>query len=90
MLAMTYMYAGEMEFGMTQARKCFENLVDKGYYWNQPCIIQAETGARISGYDYYQNMMLWSVPAALEKSDLRGPCKPGKFIDLIIQAARSA
>ena len=90
MLAMTYMYAGEMEFGLTQARKCFENLVDKGYYWNQPCIIQAETGARISGYDYYQNMMLWSVPAALEKSDLRGPCKPGKFIDLIIHAAKSA
>jgi uncharacterized protein (DUF608 family) len=84
------MYAGETEFGLEQARKCFENLVDRGYYWNQPCIIQAATGERMSGYDYYQNLMLWSVPAALEKSDLRGPCMHGHFADLIIEAGKSA
>jgi uncharacterized protein (DUF608 family) len=90
MLAMTYMYAGDMEFGLEQARKCLENLLNKGYYWNQPCIVQAATGERISGYDYYQNLMLWSVPAAVEGKDLHGPCAPGGVVDRVIEAGRKA
>lgn len=87
MLAMTYMYAGEMEFGLEQARRCMHNLMAKGYTWDQPCIVQAKTGERISGYDYYQNMMLWSLPAALEGQDLSGPCKPGGLVNRVMQAA---
>jgi uncharacterized protein (DUF608 family) len=90
MLAMTYMYAGEVEFGLEQARRCMHNLVQKGYTWNQPCIIEAATGERISGYDYYQNMMLWSLPAAIEGTNLQGPCSPGHLVDLIIKAGRAA
>jgi uncharacterized protein (DUF608 family) len=90
MLAMTYMYAGEMEFGLDQARLCTENLVKKGYYWNQPCIVQAATGERISGYDYYQNCMLWSLPAAVVGKDLKGPCAPGGLVDRVIEAGRKA
>jgi non-lysosomal glucosylceramidase len=90
MLAMTCIYAGEEEFGLEQARRCIANLVEKGYYWNQPCIIEAATGGRISGYDYYQNMMLWSLPAAIEQADLRGPCSEGGLVDLIIKAGKTA
>lgn len=90
MLAMTYIYAEEEEFGLEQARRCIANLVDKGYYWNQPCIIQAATGERISGYDYYQNMMLWSLPAAIEHTDLHGPCLDGGLVDRMIKAGRTA
>jgi non-lysosomal glucosylceramidase len=90
MLAMTYIYSGEKTFGLEQARRCVANLMDKGYYWNQPCIVQAATGERISGYDYYQNMMLWSVPAAIEHTDLRGPCSKGGLVDLVIEAGRTA
>ena len=87
-LAMTYIYAGETDFGVEQARRCLFNLIEKGYTWNQPCIVEASTGERISGYDYYQNMMLWSLPAALENADLRGPCAPGGLVDKVIQAGR--
>ena len=88
MLAMTYMYAGEMDHGVEQARRCLFNLIQKGYTWNQPCIVEASTGERMSGYDYYQNMMLWSMPAALENADLRAPCAPGGLVDRVLQAGR--
>jgi uncharacterized protein (DUF608 family) len=90
MLAMTFIYAGETEFGLEQARRCLFNLIEKGYTWNQPCIVQAATGERISGYDYYQNMMLWALPAAIENADLHGPCAPGGLVDRMIQAGSKA
>ena len=90
MLAMTYMYAGELSFGLEQARRCLHNMVQKGYTWNQPAIVQAATGERVSGYDYYQNMMLWSLPAALEAQDLAGPCASGGLVDRVIQAGKRA
>jgi uncharacterized protein (DUF608 family) len=89
-LAMTYIYAGETDFGVEQARRCIFNLIEKGYTWNQPCVVQAATGERMSGFDYYQNMMLWALPAALEGADLRGPCAPGGLVDRMIQAGRKA
>jgi len=62
----------------------------KGYTWNQPCIVQAATGERIGGYDYYQNLMLWALPAALAGEDLAAPCAPGGLVDRIIAAGREA
>lgn len=88
MLAMTYMYAGEREFGLELARRCMHNLMAKGYTWNQPCIIRADTGERISGYDYYQNLMLWSVPAAAEGKDLVGAYATGGLVDRVLRAGR--
>lgn len=90
MLAATYIYAGETDFGLEQARLCLFNLIEKGYTWNQPCIVQAATGERISGYDYYQNLMLWALPAALDHAGLPGPCAPGGLVDRIIQAGSKA
>jgi len=89
MLAMTYIYAGEEVFGLEQARRCLQNIVQKGYTWNQPCVVQAATGERISGYDYYQNMMLWSLPAALERQNLAGPCAQGGLVDRVIRAGKN-
>jgi uncharacterized protein (DUF608 family) len=86
MLAMTYIYAGEADFGLEQARRCLYNLVQQGYTWNQPCIVQAATGKRISGYDYYQNLMLWALPAAVENVDLREACASGGLVDRVIKA----
>jgi uncharacterized protein (DUF608 family) len=86
MLAMTYMYAGEVDFGIEQARRCMHNLLQKGYTWNQPCIVQAATGERMSGYDYYQNMMLWSLPAAIAGTHLGIPSAKGGLVDRVIAA----
>jgi len=32
-----------------------------------------DTGERTYGNDYYQDMMLWSLPAALERKDFGAP-----------------
>jgi uncharacterized protein (DUF608 family) len=91
MLAMTYMYNGEPEFGIELARRVWHNLVClQGYTWDMPNIMRGDldTGERVLGNDYYQDMMLWSLPAAIANRDLSDPAKPGGFVARIIQAAR--
>jgi uncharacterized protein (DUF608 family) len=93
MLAMTYMYHGQTEFGLELARRCWENIVCRQRLaWDQPNFFRGDldTGERDFGNDYYQNMMLWSLPAALAGQDLRGPCQAGGLVDRIIQAGRAA
>jgi hypothetical protein len=46
----------------------------------------ADTGQRAFGADYYQNMMLWAVPAALAGQDLTGPLQAGGLVERILQA----
>jgi hypothetical protein len=43
----------------------------------------------MSGYDYYQNLMSWSLPGAVERKDLRAPCAPAGFVEKLIRAART-
>jgi uncharacterized protein (DUF608 family) len=92
MLAMTYMYAGEREFGLDLARRCWENIVcTQGYTWDLPNIISGreDDGVRQFGADYYQDMMLWSLPAAIAGKDLGNPTKPGGLVERVLKAARA-
>ena len=89
MLAMTYMYEGQPEFGMELARRCWENIVCKhGYAWDMPNIMRGDqdTGQRAGGHDYYQDMMLWALPAAIHGQDIGGPVKSGGLVDRITEA----
>jgi uncharacterized protein (DUF608 family) len=73
MLAMLYMYNGQQEFGLELARRCWENITcTQRLTWNQPNLLRGDvdTGERVYGNDYYQNMMLWSLPAAVAGKDL--------------------
>jgi uncharacterized protein (DUF608 family) len=91
MLAMTYMYEGRREFGLDLARRCWERQICVlRYTWDLPNILRGDkdTGERAFGHDYYQNMMLWSLPAAIAGQDFGGPCKPGGLVDKILRAAR--
>jgi uncharacterized protein (DUF608 family) len=91
MLAMTYMYEGQRDFGIELARRCWENIVCKWRYtWDMPNIMRgdADTGERVYGHDYYQDMMLWALPAAIESKDLSGPLRRGGLVARIIRAAR--
>ena len=49
-----------------------------------------DTTMRAFGADYYQDMMLWAMPAAIAGTDLGDPCKPGGLVDRIIKAGRKA
>jgi uncharacterized protein (DUF608 family) len=91
MLAMTYMYAGERDFGIELARRCWENIVCRWRYtWDLPNIVRgdAATGEPVYGHDYYQDLMLWSLPAAVAGEDLSGPLKPGGLVDRVLKAAQ--
>jgi uncharacterized protein (DUF608 family) len=93
MLAMTYVYHGDREFGLELARKAWHNLICvQGYTWDMPNIMRgdADTGERTFGNDYYQDMMLWSLPAALAGEDVSGPCKRGGLVDRVLRATRVA
>ncbi|MEM8946873.1 MAG: GH116 family glycosyl-hydrolase [Planctomycetota bacterium] len=91
MLAMTYMYEDEREFGVELLHKCMENIVCKwGYTWDAPNTIRGDmdTGQRHFGGDYYQNMMLWFVPAALQNSDMTEPLNHNGLVRRVVRAAR--
>ena len=92
MLAMTYLYAGQKEFGLELARKVWHNLVClQGYTWDMPNIMRGDvdTGERTYGNDYYQDLMLWSLPAAIAGKDFGAPLRPGGLVDRMLRAARA-
>src|SRR5208283_2072356 len=75
------------------ARKVWHNLTClHGYTWDMPNIMRGDvdTGERTFGNDYYQDMMLWSLPAALDAVDLSVPTKPGGLVDRVKRAAAPA
>ena len=91
MLAMTCIYAGDRGFGIELARRCWENIVcAQGYGWDMPNIIsgQVDDSVRQFGADYYQDMMLWALPAAIAGTGIAGPCKPGGLVARMIEAGR--
>ena len=87
MLAMTFMYRGQREVGLDLAGRTVNEIVRRGYYWDWPVILDGAEGPRC-GFDYYQNMMLWSLAAAAAGEDLTGPCQPGGLVSRILEAGQ--
>jgi uncharacterized protein (DUF608 family) len=91
MLGATYIYGGDKETGTEIIRTCQEGISAKyGYTWTQPNVVSGDTGRRIYGSDYYQNMMLWIVPAALDGQDVEAATSGAGFIDKVLNAGKSA
>ena len=91
MLAMTYMYEGEREFGVDLLYRCMENIQCKwGYTWDAPNIMRGDrdTGERVFGADYYQNMMLWFVPAAMQGKDMKAMFATDGIVLRVIEAGQ--
>ncbi|MCH2130541.1 MAG: hypothetical protein MK179_15470 [Pirellulaceae bacterium] len=87
-LGMTYMQAGEPEFGLDLIRKHWETLMCRsGHPWDYPNLVNGHTGERIFGTDYGQGMMLWALPAAVEGKNIAEFSAPGGLLDRIIHAA---
>ncbi len=84
MLAMVYIYRGQTDFGLELTRRAVAHVVERGWYWDWPVCIDGRR-PRI-GADYYQNLMLWSLPAALEGGDLCGPCASGGLVERVLEA----
>ena len=91
MLAMTYIYQGEREFGLELGRRCWHNLVCRqGCTWDMIVILRGDedTGERYGGNDYHVNMIVWAFLSALEGGDVKAPCKPGGLVDRIVGAGK--
>lgn len=90
MLAMTYMYEGNRDFGSDLLHRCLANVVRWGYVWDFPNTTRgdADTGQRTFGADYYQNLMLWAVPAALAGSDMTEPQAADGLVQRMLDAAQ--
>jgi uncharacterized protein (DUF608 family) len=87
MLAMTYVQAGERDFGLEMARKFWQNIViEQRHPWDGPNVIRGDTGQRTYGTDYSQNMFLWTLPAVVMGEDLATFCGPGHLVDRILRA----
>jgi len=89
MLAGTYLYYGHDALGMRLAESCARAMVRHGYLWTQPNLLNGSTGKRVYGSDYYQNLMLWSLPAAIEHKHLGQACASGSLVDRVIRAGRN-
>ena len=46
-----------------------------------------DTGEVTFGKDYYQMLMLWSLPAAVKGQDMGGPTREGGLVARMIAAA---
>ncbi|MCL5102618.1 MAG: GH116 family glycosyl-hydrolase [Armatimonadetes bacterium] len=90
MLAGTYMYRGDREFGLELARKLMNNMARKGILWDVPCFIDGSNGVAQNGHDYSQFGVLWTLPAAINNQDLAATCKPGGLVYRMLQAGKSA
>ena len=91
MLAMNYMYEGHKEYGTKLLYDCMYNIHCRhAYTWDSPNIMRGDkdTGERTFGSDYYQDMMLWAVPAALNGQDMIGPSQSGGLVSRIIKAGQ--
>jgi uncharacterized protein (DUF608 family) len=91
LLAMNYILSGQKEYGLDLAHRHWKNLVCRQRHaWDMPNMVRGDTGERTIGTDYYQAMMLWALPAALEGVDLAKFCAPGSLVDRVIKAGNSA
>jgi hypothetical protein len=54
--------------------------------WDSILLFRGDNAKFLWGADYYQNMMLWCLPAAIAGQDLTGPCKKDGLVERIIRA----
>ncbi len=87
MLGMTYMYTGRKNEGLDLCYRCWERIAALGRVWDQPNLLRGDTGEVVYGGDYYQNMMLWALVAALKGQDVSGPVTAGGLVERILCAA---
>ncbi|MCM8760357.1 MAG: glycoside hydrolase family 116 protein, partial [Candidatus Omnitrophica bacterium] len=70
--AMTMIYEGKEKEGLEVIRRLINSYFIKYRTpWNQYCLLSSKDGHPVWGSDYYSNMVIWAVPLALERKNLR-------------------
>jgi uncharacterized protein (DUF608 family) len=87
-LGMTYLYHGDADTGIGICQRCVDNVVRRqGKEWDLPNMVNADTGEVRFGSDYYQMMILWALPAAIDRQSIAEACGPGNLVDRVLRAA---
>jgi uncharacterized protein (DUF608 family) len=88
MLAMMYMQDGDKEFGLELARRCMKEIICKqGKSFNLPNLIRGDHTESTFGNDYYQMLIIWGIPSALEGKSIEQYGDPDSFVNQIRKAA---
>jgi uncharacterized protein (DUF608 family) len=88
-LGMTYIYQKDRETGLDVVRRMMDGIVRRNLMgWDTPNMIRADTAARTFGTDYYQNMMLWALPTALEGRTLKDARAKGTLVEKVLKAGK--
>lgn len=88
-VAMTMMYAGMVDEGTDLAFRALDNLFRRqGHAWDLPNMVQGETCERYFGTDYFQNLALWALPAAIHQKPIASLWAPDGLVARALEAAR--
>lgn len=89
MLAATYLYHSDSKTGLDLAERTVNALViENSASWDSMLLFRGDNAEFLWGADYYQNMMLWSLPAAIASTDISGVCQPGGLVARMLEAAK--
>ncbi|MBI3922893.1 MAG: hypothetical protein HY318_15840 [Armatimonadetes bacterium] len=89
MLAATCLYHGDRIVGLELAERTVRALViENRASWDSILLFRGDNAEFLWGADYYQNTMLWSLPAAIAGTDLAGTCESDGLVSRITAAAR--
>jgi uncharacterized protein (DUF608 family) len=84
----TMAYEGRSQDGSEVVRRMMESIVVREKAgWDLPNILDAD-GKVIHGTDFYQMMILWSIPLALKGQGIYEACAKGGLIDGILESAK--
>lgn len=87
-VAMTMMYTGDRETGLEVARRVIDNLVlRQRVEWDMPNRVDPADGKVTYGTDFYQQMILWGLPAAIQGQTLKEFAAAGGLVDRVLKAA---
>ncbi len=90
MLGMTFLYHGNKNTGLEILRRCLYNQFStQKIGWDQTNMLHATNGGiRTVGSDYYQNTILWAVPAAINRKPLTSLYEEGGLVQKMILAGK--
>jgi uncharacterized protein (DUF608 family) len=84
----TITYEGRTRDGMEIVRRMMESIiVGSGAGWELPNLLNAD-GEIIHGNDFYQMMILWTLPLAVAGHGIREACAKGNFVDRILASCK--
>lgn len=89
-LAATFMYEGKRSLGEEIARRLMSAIVlQDGAGWELPNVLDSH-GRVLHGDDFYQMMILWALPLAMEGQDIASVCTPQGLVGRVLMSAAAS